>query len=131
MEDITPGGHRQNHMACCGALLTCMIPGRPSKDMPYCHHYPRPYTLTLAALILILPTQSGEVLCHTDRKKLEWYLSKGIADKVSRGIWPGAVGAVRKRKNPRAGDGWRGNWAVTHSPLHPSLWVSVVAVRKE
>ncbi len=27
---------------------------------------------------------AGEMLCHTDRKKLEWYLAKGIAVKVGR-----------------------------------------------
>ncbi|PRW59440.1 DNA damage checkpoint isoform A [Chlorella sorokiniana] len=28
-------------------------------------------------------SQDGELLCHTDRRKLEWYLKKGLAEKVS------------------------------------------------
>ncbi len=30
----------------------------------------------------VMLSREGEMLCHTDRKKLEWYLSKGIAEKV-------------------------------------------------
>ncbi|GAB4817041.1 hypothetical protein N2152v2_004087 [Parachlorella kessleri] len=31
----------------------------------------------------VMLSAAGEMLCHTDRKKLEWYLAKGIAVKVS------------------------------------------------